>query len=896
VPETLLQTKLYIPPLRPNLVPRAGLIERLNQGLQLGHKLTLISAPAGFGKTTLLVKWLKERGEGGRMKAEERPDQIQPSDFILHPANVAWLSLDEEDSDPNRFLRYLIAALQTVLSGIGQGGLAMLESSQSPPAESILTTVINDIASQPARCILVLDDYHLIQAGGSADVDAALAFLLDYLPPQAHLVVATREDPDLPLARLRARGQLTEVRAIDLRFSEAEATALFNQTMGLNLSVEHVAALERRTEGWIAGLQLAAVALQGQLARPGRQDVAAFVDSFSGSHHFVLDYLIEEVLEQQPDGIQDFLLQTAVLDRLNGALCDALTGQDDGRETLQALERANLFIVGLDEERHWYRYHRLFADLLRRRLRQQQPDWLPTLYRKASDWHEGQGLAAEATEYALRAGDFARAARVLEGRLDALWGKGKHGELQRWLNALPEEVLFASPQLAIYQARYQCNSGQLAEAERTMAAAEQALTQSPDQAGEGRPGRRPSLSSADRLKQQGRLVANRALMASYRGDVPGIIHYGGQALELLAEDDLTWRSVIALILGNAHGFTGDMTAAYEARCKALQSCRAAGDRYFILIANLQVAITLREQGRLAQTLEICRQQMGLAAEFGLAQTSVTGWLLAVWAETLAEKDDLDEALERAKQGFALTEHGRDLQMFGWSVMCLTRTLFSRGELVEAQEIIDRVVDRGRESQIPPWIANQMATWQARLWLASGDVEAASGWAEQRGIDAGGEIVLAPEIGFFALFEYLALARILIAQGRLAQADRLLGHLLQAAEAGGRTSSVIEILLLQALTFFARGEMNRARTALFRALRLAQPEGFVRVFADEGRPLRDLLVQIVVEGETMKPGVERRPDLAEIEGLSIYWQLLASIKRPLDRLGTRQTALNRCSNR
>jgi len=352
VPETLLQTKLYIPPLRPTIVPRPRLIERLNQGLQLGHKLALISAPAGFGKTTLVSEWIR---------GSNRP--------------VAWVSLDESDNDPARFLTYVIAALQTVDAGMGAGALNILQSAQPLPAELILTTLINEVAQTPEDFVLVLDDYHVIdgrpvEASTSVDaptsVDGALTFLLEHLPPRMHLVIATREDPNLPLARLRVRGQLTELRVADLRFTLVEAAGFLNQVMGLTLSAEEIAALETRTEGWIAGLQMAALAMQG------RADTASFIQAFTGSHHFVMDYLVEEILHQQPASIQTFLLGTSILDRLCGPLCEAvlLAPAASGQETLAYLERANLFIIPLDTERHWYRYHHLFADLLRQRLRQ----------------------------------------------------------------------------------------------------------------------------------------------------------------------------------------------------------------------------------------------------------------------------------------------------------------------------------------------------------------------------------------------------------------------------------------------------------------------------------------------------------------------------------------------
>src|SRR5437016_3095827 len=374
----ILATKLYIPRLRPNVVLRPRLLERLNEGLQ--RKLTLIAAPAGFGKTTLVSVWVAGCNR-----------------------QVAWLSLDKGESDPTLFLTYLVAALQTIAPTIGEGVSGVLQSPQPPPTESILTALLNEITTIPDHFVLVLDDYHVIDA---QPVDQALTFLLEHLPPNMQLVIATREDPALPLARLRAGGHLTEVRAVDLRFTPSEAAAFLNQVMGLTLSAEDITALERRTEGWIAGLQLAAISLQGQ------QDATSFITSFTGSHHFVLDYLVEEVLQQQPEGIQTFLLRTSILDRLCGSLCDAVLMDPSvsGRETLEYLERANLFLVPLDNERRWYRYHHLFADLLRQRLQQStasspedEGGGVAELHRRASQWYEDQGLEIEAFHHAVAA-------------------------------------------------------------------------------------------------------------------------------------------------------------------------------------------------------------------------------------------------------------------------------------------------------------------------------------------------------------------------------------------------------------------------------------------------------------------------------------------------------------
>jgi LuxR family maltose regulon positive regulatory protein len=538
----LLQTKLYISPTRPELVPRPRLIERLNAGLRAGRRLTLISAPVGFGKTTLVGEWVEKLEIG-----------------------AAWLSLDKGDNDLVRFLVYFIAALQTLALSqvegkvnVGKGAMSALQSPQPPPTEAVLTSLINEIAALSGRIVLVLDDYHLIETRSIHD---ALAFLLEHLPPQLHLVIATREDPHLPLARLRARGQLTELRAADLRFSASEAAEFLNQVMDLDLSTQDVAALEARTEGWIAGLQLAALALQGTIAMRGRKDATGFIKSFTGSHHFVLDYLIEEVLEQQPASVQTFLLQTAVLDQLTGSLCDALTGQGNGQATLEMLQHANLFLVPLDEELRWYRYHHLFSDLLRQRLRQTQPEVILELHQRASEWYEQNGFNDAAIGHALRAEDFQQAAHLVEEQVDAAWQRGEHTKLRRWLAGLPVELVLSRPQLCIFNAWYLFAGGQLDAAEQSLQAAKGALEPGDESSAATAPRERDLLTEPGK-KLRGRLAAIQAFMGSYRGDLPGIIQHATQALEYLPQQD-SWRGPAAMALGDAWALIGDMTAMTE---------------------------------------------------------------------------------------------------------------------------------------------------------------------------------------------------------------------------------------------------------------------------------------------------------------------------------------------
>jgi LuxR family maltose regulon positive regulatory protein len=826
--EQLLSTKLYIPSTRPEIVPRPQLIEQLNHGLY--RKLTLISAPAGFGKTTLISEWVERLSS-----ADQKGSQAG--------YKIGWLSIDKGDNDRVQFLAYIIAALNQIdrlEPSFGLAAMSMLSSQQPPPNETILNSLINEIDAIPVKIILVLDDYHLIETQSIHD---ALSYLIEHLPPHVHLVIVSREDPPLPLARLRAIDQLTDLRATDLRFTSSEASEFLNSVMGLDLSAEDIAALETRTEGWIAGLQLAAISLQG------KEDTTKLIRSFSGSHRLVLDYLIEEVLDQQPESVQTFLLQTAILEHLTGSLCDALTCQEDGQITLEMLEHSNLFIVPLDNERHWYRYHHLFAELLRQRLRQSQPEQESKLHSLASVWFEKNSFVDEAIDHALRAEDFERAAHLIEEQADVIWEGGEHTKLRRWLVGLPVELVFSKPQLCIFHAWNLFSSGQQDAAERSLQAAEQALDTSANRAAETLPIEQDQLSGSDIMKLEGRVAAIRAFLASHRGDVQGINRYSRQAIEFLPEEDLAWRSTATVALGDAYSFIGEMEAAYQVRLEALEASKAAGNIYMILISSMKLAVTMRQQGRLERVIEICQQQLQLANNSGLSQTVVVGWLLAIWGEVLAELNDLDGAMHQAKKGTELTERGRDVAMIGWSNLCLMRVLFSRGKLAAAEVIIKKMENIAREYYVPPWITNLMAAWQARIWLAEDKLETASQWVGERGLGADGDPKYLHEM------EYIVLARILIAQRQLDEATTLLQRLLEATEAGGRTSRAIEISMLQALGAQAGSDTTRAMAALERALTLAKPGGFIRIFVDEGPPMARLLYEALTRG--IAPDYTRR---------------------------------------
>ena len=806
----ILATKLYIPPTRPELVARSRLINKLFEGLH--RKLTLISAPAGFGKTTLVTEWLDNLCLDA--KKENR---------------IAWLSLDEGDNDLVRFLTYFIAALNQIEEidvAFGKGVLGMLQSPQPPPIETILTSLINEIASMSIRIIFILDDYHLVEAQPIHD---ALTFLLENLPQQIHLAIATREDPHLPLARLRSQDQLTELRATDLRFTPSEAAEFLNQVMGLDLSEENITALETRTDGWIAGLQLAAISLQG------KEDATGLIKSFSGSHRLVLDYLIEEVLEQQTGNIQTFLLQTAILDRFNGSMCNALTDQDDGQQTLEYLEQANLFIIPLDEERRWYRYHHLFADLLRQRLRQTQPERLPMLHQKASMWHEQNGIIDEAIEHSLHGKDYVRTAYLIEKQVGEKYEHTDQTILRRWLAELPEELVITNPNLCILHAWNLFASGQLDAANQSLQVAEKMLDPTADQEVVISPDK-DKISDITRMKLLGRIFAIQSFIAYHSADIPKIIQFARQALEYLPEQELKWRSGTLITLGDAYANKGQMAEAYEARSNALVIAKVSGDPYLLAVINQRLAEIFRQQGKLQQVIDICEHQSKKADESGISESAVVGWLLGIWGEVLAELNDMNRALDKVKKGVELATGGRDLLHEVTSNLCLVRVLFSSGDITGAEDVIQSMEITAREYDIPLWDLLQLSAWQARIWLAQGKLELASKWVGEHELDIDGDPTYLHEM------EYIVFARILIAKGRLDEADRLLQRLLETAEAGGRTTRLIEILLLQALAFQVQEDTANAISKLENALSLAEPGDFIRIFVDEGPPMAHLLFE------------------------------------------------------
>jgi LuxR family maltose regulon positive regulatory protein len=781
----ILATKLYIPPPRPKIVLRPRLIERLNEGLSLGCKLTLISASAGFGKTTLASEWIA---------GCERP--------------VAWLSLDEGDNDPTRFLIYLVTALQTIMANIGKDVLRVLQSPQPPSIESILTALINEITTIPDNFIFVLDDYHIID---SKPVDDALTFLLEHLPPQMHLVITTREDPQFPLARLRVRDQLTELRAVDLRFTPAEAADFLNQMMGLNLSDEDVAALETRTEGWIAGLQLAALSMQGH------QDVASFIKSFTGGHHFVLDYLVEEVLQQQPEDVQTFLLRTSILDRMCGPLCDAvlLDSPASGQETLEYLERTNLFIVALDSERRWYRYHHLFGDLLRQRLG--KPKEFAEFHLRASQWHEENGDLGAAFHHAIAAGDFVRAAGLAEAAWQGMEESFQTAAWLGWVKNLPEEVIRVRPLLCTLLGQAFANAGEPEASELHLQDAERCLDGS-------------DIANEAQLKHLPAMIAlARAYNAQVQGDPATTVKYAKLALQIIPEDDFVWRAKAIITLEGTHWASGNLESAVRAIGDWMESMTQLGNHVFVVASAFGIADLLVGLGRLSEAERAYQDALQLAAQHGPEAEHITAHHHLGLSLIYRQRGDDTLAAHHLKRA---AELGLQTTLADW----LYRWHVAQAQLKEAAGDLETalaLLDEAKRVYIQTVVPDlrPIAALKARIHLKQGRPDKARAWAAERGLS------LADEVSYLHEFEHLTLARLEIANPLV---NALLARLLQAAEAQKRRGSTLDILLVQALAHEAQGNRPQALAALKGALSLAEPEGYVRIFVDEGEPMRMLI--------------------------------------------------------
>jgi LuxR family maltose regulon positive regulatory protein len=796
-------TKLFIPRARPGLVSRERLTRRLDDGLS--GSVTLVSAPAGFGKTTLLAGWLRDKQSAGYA--------------------VAWLSLEQGDSDPARFLRYLVAALRTWALDLGADVLPLLDSPQPPPPAALLPGLVNELLAQPGNCILVLDDYHVIE---NPAVHEALIFLVDHLPPHLHLAITSREDPPLPLARLRARGQLCELRVADLRFTHEEAAAFLRDGMGIDLSPEQLAALESRTEGWIAGLQLAALSMRDEA------DIEGFIAAFTGRNRYILDYLLQEVLDRLPPQTRQFLLDTSILDRLSAPLCAAVAGEpgDDpgqGVQRAQAmldyLERANLFLTPLDAERRWYRYHQLFADLLRAHLTAEDPERLRTLHSAAAAWFETNSMVMEAIEHALAGRDFERAAHLVAwtfGQMAAVPRELR--TVLRWFEQLPPDMIRARPDLAVDNAGAFIAAGRLDEGESLLRVAEQALEAGPANPDDER-------SRVEHRTLVGIAAAGATLLASRRGDAAQAVLASQRALAHLPADDTSWRAATLTYLADAYLSAGATEAARESLVEAEKICRESGDELYTMLALNSLATIHIAQGQLSMAVAGYEQALQLPRVHALPHL---GLVHVGLGQVLTERNELDRAADTLMRGITQLAPMSGLNtniVTGYAELARVRR--AQGDRDAALAALRQAEEIAAASQRPS--LSLPAEWaRLRHLLAVGDVEEAGRLADQAYANLEKMSPHRREPGL------LTIVRVRLAQGRTDDALNMLEALRERAERAERKGTLIEVNVLQALALQQKGDGTRAVQALLASLEPAEPEGYVRVFLDEGEPLRLLL--------------------------------------------------------
>jgi ATP/maltotriose-dependent transcriptional regulator MalT len=812
----LLSTKLAIPASHTSLVPRPRLVSRLDMAIAQGQKLILIAAPAGFGKTTMIAEWLASRTEDRGLRTESIAASLSPQSSVLS-TRVAWLSLDDADNHLGQFLAYVIAALETVHPRIGMEAWALLRARAAhPPSQAILATLVNALVDPADRIVLVLDDYHAITLQA---IHEALAFLLDRMPAHMHVMITTRADPPLPLARLRVRGQLTELRATDLRFTHDEVADLFNHVHRIPLAPATMTTLEARTEGWAAGLQLAALSLQQR----DPADMTTFLAGFTGSHTYVFDYLADEVFQQQPAHVRSFLVQTAILGRLCGPLCAAVTGYDDAQALLEQLDQANLFLIRLDDNRHWYRYHHLFLEFLRDHLERGVPAAdRALLQQRASVWFEQHGPVGEAIEHALRAKAWSQALRCLTPIMVTQRFYDYYLEWPGWLAALPDAVLQADLTFCLRLAWVLLLTGHIEAAERPLGLAE---------SGWNAVGNQPKL---------GEVLGIRSISFYFRGDFLEAMRLAQQALAVLPPDMVEQRGIPTFILGMSDLVRGHVRSAQEALAAAHMAFQDSRELFYQLIVSFGLARAYQLQGQLHHAAALYQETSRRAGDATYLQMPTAhihlGMLYYEW-------NDLAAAERALRMGITVGQRTGRGRYWPTAYSALARVCWVRGEAAEAIMHVERALEAARLLDNPREIAEAHA-YQAWLWLAQENQVALEHWLKTRAL------TMDDPVPYERLAEYLMLARIRIAYARQAPRSvdldavvRLLNRLCQVAEADQRTADQIVILALLALAEADQRQPNHGLESLMAALTLAEPEGYVRTFVDQGAPMRSLLLAL-----------------------------------------------------
>ncbi len=811
----LLATKFYIPPVPTRFVFRPKLIQRLEEGIQ--GKLTLVSAGAGFGKSSLLSEW-----HSSYQKEQQEQER-----------SVAWISFDRADNDPVRFWQYVFAALEHILPGSGEEGFTLLQSVETIADTLIITTLINVFLSMPRRVVLILDDYHTIT---NAAIHQGIAFLLDHQPPQLHLIISTRTDPPFMLSRLRSRGHLNEFRADDLRFHLEETELFLKTATSLPFSEEAVAMLELRTEGWIAGLHMAALSLKG------RSDSVAFINSFAGSHHYILDYLSEEVLDQQVEAVQQFLMQTSILERLSGSLCDAVVEQPKSQAVLEYLEGANLFIVPLDDERGWYRYHQLLRDVLHRRLQQSQLDLIPQLHHRSASWYEKHGFLAEAIHHALAANEHEWAAQLMEQAAIPMILRGEHNTLQLWLQSLPQHILSHHPRLCINAAWfYTLSSARLETIEGYLRPAEAYMNKRSD-----------TLPDTDMEEMRGEIDGIRATLIRHQGDLMRAIPLFEQALQRIPPTHPFRRSLICLHLGSSLIYTGEVASAQNVLQEAVMLNSGIRNIYSLTQAFLTLSWAQVIRGHYRQAYATCQRGIEVMSEaMGQENSMHTSGVYLGMGNILYEWNELESAAEMLIKAIEGCEQKGQIFLLGVGYLYLIDVRLAQGMVEEAQALLDRVeqVLEHRRTAIP--FSSSIPEYQVRIWLARNQLDRTMEWVDHRKRQG------KSSLRYLYTNECLTVIKVLLAQARARKASlsqRLLEEALhlteeirQVAEGDKRESQVIKAQALQALILQEQGKQASALEALKQALALAEAEGYMRLFADEGLPMATLLQQVQVQG-------------------------------------------------
>ncbi len=808
----LLHTKLYIPQLPSNHVARPHLVQKLNQGLK--SILTLVAAPAGFGKTSLLCEWVHQSAQ-----------------------RIAWLSLEKDDNDLERFLSYVIAAIQEIDERFGLELQTSLQAPQPPPVEILLTMLVNEIDTIENNFSLVLDDYHVITTPA---IHHALNFILNHAPPRMHLLIASRADPFLPLPRFRARGQMIELRADDVRFTPQETAAYLNHVMGLGLSADHIASLQKRTEGWIAGLHLAALSMKGM------QNPAQFIATLIGDDRYIIDYLVDEVLAQRPSGTKDFLLKTSILARMNAPLCDAVTGQSNSKVTLGALDQANLFIVPLDNRRHWYRYHRLFADLLRQRLEESySPFEITSLHQLASRWYEQNDYLFESIEHSLAGEDYENAIRLIEQGTEQIFATSQLVALTRIWDQIPQDHLLNHPKLCMIFSWAWLATGHPDETDACLQLVERSI------------GEEASVLSSENEAEYnlspealGALVevaVIRAQLAISRGDIPEALKLS-QLVHPLLDDEkgaylynppVASMTVVNFSLGLAHEFSGELEAAENALTEALVLGKEQGNIHIVAVTHGHLAKIHRIRGQIQSAMQFCKQGISDLTEMAGGRTPMSGLLLSELGLIQYEHNDLKLAQDSFQEAINLAKPWAFWEGLLPAYSGQARVKLAQGDKEGAFEALDELESLGKIS--PERMMPVLNSSRARLWASEGNLTAAMDWVHAAGMDIDDEISY-PQEGDFILF-----ARILIAAKKWDEADRLIGRLVTAAETGKRNGRLLELLVLRASLLEAQRKGEEALEVITRALEIGKINGYVRVFLDQGAPMADLMRRTLSRG-------------------------------------------------